>query len=132
MLWSASTGMFERVKAAVREVHGHVYALYRSARDDRTPLYGEVFVLLVVAYIVSPIDPVPDIIPVLGFLDEALLLLPAYRVARWMIPAAVWAEYEGEHLLPVPLKWLKWGFVAVVILFWVATGYLVWSLIQAI
>jgi uncharacterized membrane protein YkvA (DUF1232 family) len=67
-------------------------ALFIAARDPRTPLLARLFVLAIVAYAVSPIDLIPDFIPVLGYLDELILLPIAMAVAIRMIPPAVMIE----------------------------------------
>ncbi len=68
------------------------YALYLAARDPRTPWYARALALAIAAYAASPIDLIPDFIPVLGYLDD-LTLVPAgiWLVLKW-IPAEVMAE----------------------------------------
>ena len=67
-------------------------ALYIAARDPRTPIAAKLLVLAIVAYAVSPIDLIPDFIPVLGYLDELILLPIAISFAIRMIPEAVMVE----------------------------------------
>ena len=63
--------------------------LYFATRDPRTPWYARLFVGLVVAYALSPIDLIPDFIPVFGYLDEAILLPVAIWFALRLLPPAV-------------------------------------------
>lgn len=67
-------------------------ALYYAARDPRTPWYAKVLAGAVVAYALSPIDLIPDFIPVLGYLDELLLLPLGIWLALRLVPAAVLAD----------------------------------------
>jgi uncharacterized membrane protein YkvA (DUF1232 family) len=69
-----------------------LFALHLAAGDPRTPWYAKAFVACVVAYALSPIDLIPDPIPILGYLDDLLLLPLAMYVALKMIPEPVWAE----------------------------------------
>lgn len=64
-------------------------ALYFAARDPATPWYAKAFIAFVVAYALSPIDPIPDFIPVLGFVDEIILLPFALAFAIRLIPSSV-------------------------------------------
>ena len=65
---------------------------YAAYRDPRVPWYARVFAMCVVAYAFSPIDLIPDPIPVLGYLDDLILLPPGIKLALSMIPAEVMAE----------------------------------------
>lgn len=79
--------------------------LYFATRDPRTPWYAKLFVGLVVAYALSPIDLIPDFIPVLGYLDEAILLPIAIWFALRMLPPAVAQDARlkaANHLLAKP------------------------------
>ena len=67
-------------------------ALYYAARDPRTPWYAKVLAGAVVAYALSPIDLIPDFIPVLGYLDELLLLPLGIWLALRLVPAPVLAD----------------------------------------
>jgi len=67
-------------------------ALYYAARDARTPWYAKVLAGAIVAYALSPIDLIPDFIPVLGYLDELLLLPAAIWLALRLVPEPVLAD----------------------------------------
>jgi len=84
------TGPRWREKA--RSLKHEVYALYFAVRDPRMPWYAKVFAAVVVGYVLSPIDLIPDFIPVLGYLDELLLVPLGVLAVRAMIPASVLAE----------------------------------------
>jgi uncharacterized membrane protein YkvA (DUF1232 family) len=75
-----------------RDLKTEVRALYLAYRDPRTPLYARLFVALVVGYALSPIDLIPDPIPVLGHLDDLVLVPLGIALAVRMIPPEVLAE----------------------------------------
>jgi uncharacterized membrane protein YkvA (DUF1232 family) len=66
----------ERLRAWARLIKRDVHALYLAARDPRTPWYAKGAAIAVAAYALSPIDLIPDFIPVLGYLDD-LVIVPA-------------------------------------------------------
>ena len=75
-----------------RRLKTEVYALYLAYRDPRVPWYARAFAACVVAYGFSPIDLIPDFIPVLGYLDDLLLVPLGIWLALKMIPPQVMAE----------------------------------------
>lgn len=108
------------------------YALYLAARDPRVPKPAKFIVGLIVAYALSPIDVIPDFIPLLGYLDDLLLLPLALWLAVRLVPREVWQEclQQAEQLtsaqLPVSHRrlWLHIvvGFVWLCVL--IAVGWL--------
>ncbi|TXF12189.1 YkvA family protein [Pelomicrobium methylotrophicum] len=89
-------GLSERWRSRARALKRETYALYLCVRHPRTPWYAKLFVGLVVAYALSPIDLIPDFVPVLGYLDEAILLPLAILLALQMIPADVLEECRAR------------------------------------
>ena len=73
-----------------------IYALYLASRDPRVPLAAKLVVVLVVAYALSPIDLIPDFIPVLGYLDDMLLLPLGIALAIKLMPRDVWDECKNQ------------------------------------
>lgn len=82
----------DKLRARVRRLQNETFALYLAARHPRTPWYAKVFIAGVVAYAVSPIDLIPDFIPVLGYLDDLILIPLGIAVAIRMVPPHVLAE----------------------------------------
>jgi uncharacterized membrane protein YkvA (DUF1232 family) len=82
----------EKWKQRARRLKVEVYALYLAYRDPRVPWYGRVFAACVVGYAFSPIDLIPDPIPVLGYLDDLVLIPLGVKVALSMIPPEVMIE----------------------------------------
>ena len=79
-------------KRRARQLSAQTYALYLAYRDPRTPWYAKVFAALVVGYVFSPIDPLPDWIPAVGLLDEMVVVPIGVLVAAKMIPPQVMEE----------------------------------------
>ena len=84
--------MLERIKARAPALKRQVTALYLAFCDPRTPWYAKAIAAVVIAYAVSPIDLIPDVIPVLGMLDDLLLIPLGVALAVKLIPAPVWRQ----------------------------------------
>lgn len=80
----------------VRQLKTETYALYLAYRDPRTPWYARLFAMVVVGYAFSPLDLIPDFIPVLGLLDDLLLVPLGIIIARKLIPAVVMADCRAQ------------------------------------
>ena len=81
-----------RWHAAAERLRREVYALYLACRDPRVPWYAKALAAGIVAYALSPIDLIPDFIPVLGLLDELVLVPLGVLAVRALIPEPVMAE----------------------------------------
>ena len=79
-------------KQRARGLKTELYALYLAYRDPRVPWYARLFAASVVGYAFSPIDLIPDFIPILGYLDDLILVPLGITLALRMIPAPVLAE----------------------------------------
>ena len=86
------TGIVERLKRKAARLQQEVYALYLAYKDPRVSWFAKLFVACVIGYALSPIDLIPDFIPVLGYLDDVILLPLGIALALRMIPPAVLAE----------------------------------------
>jgi uncharacterized membrane protein YkvA (DUF1232 family) len=88
--------LMENWKRRARELQTEVYAMYLAYKDPRVPWYARVLAACVVGYAFSPIDLIPDPIPVLGYLDDLVLIPLGVAVAIKMIPPAVLAECRDQ------------------------------------
>jgi len=88
--------LFDRLKEWANRVRLDVLALYLAARDPRVPWYAKALAALVAAYALSPIDIVPDFIPVLGYLDDLVVLPLGIKVAIRLIPDDVMADLRRQ------------------------------------
>lgn len=109
--------------------------MYLAIRHPATPWYAKVFAACIVIYAVSPFDLIPDPVPILGYLDDIIVVPLGVLAVRWMIPASVLAECReqaaGGVRINAAWKWtggiviaLLWllCLVWVVRAFWVRTG----------
>jgi uncharacterized membrane protein YkvA (DUF1232 family) len=80
---------FTQIRFQVKKLKSETYALYLAARDPRTPWCAKFLVAAVAAYAFSPIDLIPDFIPVLGYLDDLVLLPLGIALAVRLIPPTV-------------------------------------------
>jgi uncharacterized membrane protein YkvA (DUF1232 family) len=90
----ATLQMFERLKSWARSLKRDVHALYLAARDPRVPWYVKALAIGIAAYALSPIDLIPDFIPVLGYLDELIILPLAIMLVVRLIAPEVMAEHR--------------------------------------
>lgn len=100
-----------------------VYALYLAYRDPRVPLYARIFAACVVGYAFSPIDLIPDMIPVLGYLDDLIVIPLGVAIAIRMIPSEVLEECR-EKSRSVQDRPVNRVAAVVVVAVWVALAVL--------
>jgi uncharacterized membrane protein YkvA (DUF1232 family) len=86
--------MLSKLKAWARRLKRDVHAVYLAARDPRTPWYARAAAILVAAYAFSPIDLIPDFIPILGYLDDLLIVPLGILLVVRLIPADVLEEHR--------------------------------------
>ena len=84
------------LRARARALKQDVVALWYAVRDPRTPVAARLVAGFVVAYALSPIDLIPDFIPVLGYLDDIILVPLGIALALWLIPAPVMADARAR------------------------------------
>jgi uncharacterized membrane protein YkvA (DUF1232 family) len=97
----------ETAKSWTREVKRDVVALYLAARDPRTPLVAKLAAAAVAAYALSPIDLIPDFIPVLGYLDDLVVVPLGILLVVSLIPPELMAEFrhEATQRCTLPAHW---------------------------
>src|SRR5262245_45141629 len=83
-----------------RRLKAEIWALYLAARDLRTPWYAKLLVAGIVAYACSPIDLIPDFVPVLGYLDDLVLLPLGIALAMRLVLLPFWLSVEHGHKKP--------------------------------
>jgi uncharacterized membrane protein YkvA (DUF1232 family) len=89
-------GLIERFKRRARQLKAETLALYLAARHPGTPWYAKLFVAAVAAYALSPIDLIPDFVPVLGYLDDLIVIPLGIALAVKMVPASVLSECRAQ------------------------------------
>lgn len=92
MTTPSAGGLFRRLRDRVRQLKNELAAIGLSMKDPRTPWYAKAAAAVVVAYALSPIDLIPDFIPVLGYLDDLVLLPVGIMLVIKLIPKEVLEE----------------------------------------
>lgn len=123
----------QRWKNRARTIKRDVYTLYLAYRDPRTPWYGKVFAALVVAYAFSPIDLIPDPIPILGYLDDLILVPLGVMIAVRLIPPVVMSESraKAEEMMRSG-KPVSWVGALIIGLIWVVLAILAIKLVLGV
>ena len=116
-------------KQRARQLKRELYALYLAYKDPRVPWYARLFAACVVGYAFSPIDLIPDPIPVLGYLDDLILVPLGITLALRMIPPVVMVEcrVRADELMQQgkPVNWIAAGIIVAI---WVLlAGLAVWG-----
>ena len=112
-----------RGASLARRLRIDAHAAWLAARDPRCPWYARAFGLLVTAYALSPIDLIPDFIPVLGLLDDAILIPVGIWLFMKMIPKGVMEEHRAAAAIAARRPGSAWG-ALIVVLIWRAAGLL--------
>lgn len=111
------------LKQRARALKADTLALYFAARHPATPWYAKLMAFLVVAYAFSPIDLVPDFVPVLGYLDDVILIPLGITLTLKLVPDEVMLECRerAQGVLKKPVNWVAG---AIIVLIWIALAAL--------
>jgi len=116
----------ERFRRRARQLKTDIPAVFLAMRRKETPLAAKIIAALAIAYALSPIDLIPDFIPVLGFLDDVLLLPGLIALVIRLIPDEVFAECRKESEgLWEDGKPKKWYFALPIIIIWCLVVFLI-------
>jgi membrane protein DedA with SNARE-associated domain/uncharacterized membrane protein YkvA (DUF1232 family) len=133
-LWRVLAGgsLGARLRGWAQDLRRDVYAIYLAARDPRVPWYAKAVALLVAAYAVSPIDLIPDFIPVVGHLDDVILVPLGVLLAARLIPDALLEEHR-RAAAAMAQKPVDWRVGALFIAIWaIALAFALRWLIEAL
>ncbi len=121
-------------KQRARRLRREVYALYVAYRDPRVPWYARLVAALVVAYAFSPLDLIPDVVPVLGYLDDLILLPLGIALALRLIPAVVMMDSRARaDAILQQGKPVNKVAAFVIVLIWIALAVLAaWLLVRVV
>ena len=123
--------LLERVKQWARNLKRDVIALWIAARDKRTPLAAKLVAAMVATYALSPIDLIPDFVPVLGYLDDLLIVPLGILMAVKLIPPALMAEFRPEAAgREKPVS--RAGLVFMILVWLAGLGLLGWWIYQRV
>lgn len=113
-------GLWVTWKEKARALRRETFALYLACRDPRVPWYGRVLAICVVGYAFSPIDLIPDPVPILGYLDDLVLIPLGIAVVLKTIPPEVMAECRQKAVIAMaggkPKNWIAAG---IIVLAWI-------------
>jgi uncharacterized membrane protein YkvA (DUF1232 family) len=112
--------MRDRLKNWARVIKRDVHAVYLAGRDPRVPWYAKALALVVAGYALSPIDLIPDFIPVLGYLDDVILVPFGIWLVIQLIPPDIMAEHR-ELATAAQNRPVSRAATFVVVMVWVAT-----------
>jgi uncharacterized membrane protein YkvA (DUF1232 family) len=125
-----ASAAWARWKQRAQQLKLETWTIYLAYRDPRTPWYARFFAVLVAGYALSPIDLVPDFIPVLGYLDDLILVPLGLALALRMIPQPVLDECREKARQDVSQGKLGWQAGAIVVVTWLLVAGLVVVLIR--
>ena len=115
--------MVHRLKNWARIVKRDVHALYLASRDPRVPWYAKALAVVIVGYALSPIDLIPDFVPVLGYLDDVILLPLGILLVIRLIPPAILDEHRRRAVAAQDCP-VSHAAAFVVAAIWIASGAL--------
>lgn len=111
--------VLQRWKHGARGFKKETHALYLAARDPRTPWYAKLLAVCVVGYALSPIDLIPDFVPILGYVDDLVLVPLGIALVLKMIPAELMAECrEKAQAVMTQSKPTNWFAATIIIFIW--------------
>ena len=118
------------LKERARKLKQDVPAVFHALKDRDTPLLAKILAGVTVAYALSPIDLIPDFVPVLGYLDDVLLLPALIALTVKLIPNKVWVRCQAEsENMWKDSKPKKWYFAIPIVLIWLL---IIWMIIKTI
>jgi len=120
--------LLEKPKAWARAIRRDVVAVSIAERDPRVPWYAKALALAVAAYALSPIDLIPDFIPVLGYLDDLIIVPLGVLFVIKLIPAELMAEFRAEAARREAAPRSTVAAVVIVLIWIAAAGLLLWWL----
>jgi|GEM_PF-173375 len=114
--------MFAKLKAWMHKTKIDLIAVFLASRDNRTPRLAKVVAITVAAYALSPIDLIPDFIPVLGYLDDLILVPAGIALVVRLIPAPLITEFRvnAKQWTHTDTNWIMGGFIIVLWLITIA------------
>jgi uncharacterized membrane protein YkvA (DUF1232 family) len=122
----AMSRLIERLRVWARDLKRDIAALYRAARDPRVPWHAKAVAAAVAAYALSPIDPLPDFIPILGQIDELIVLPLGIALAVKLIPPELTAEHRAAAIAAEGTPQSRIA-AAVIVGLWIAAAlFLIW------
>lgn len=123
--------VFDKLKQRARQLKSEAQVLMIAYKDKRTPASAKVLIGITVGYLLSPIDLIPDFIPVLGILDDLIIVPALVALSIKLIPIEVLSDAR-EHLKNNPGRYKKnnWWFAAIIVGVWLLSLYFVFNQVR--
>ena len=118
-----------RLKAWARNTKRDIIALWLAARDPRVAWYAKALAAAVAAYALSPVDLIPDFIPVLGLLDDAILVPAGVWLFARLVPPALLAEHRATAQAAAALPVSRWG-VVIIFAIWALAAFMAYEFVM--
>ena len=118
--------MFENWKQWARTIKRDAHALYLAARDPRVPWSAKALAISVAAYALSPIDLIPDFVPVLGYVDDLIIVPAGIALVIRLIPPEIMAQHRDMAMAVQDRPVSRSAGMAIVTIWIVAIGLTVW------
>jgi uncharacterized membrane protein YkvA (DUF1232 family) len=113
-----------------KQLKSEVCALYLASKHPKTPWYAKAFAVFVVGYALSPIDLIPDFIPVIGYLDDLIIVPAGITLLVKMIPKEVLEECRGKaHSQSISKKPRSWAAAMIIVMIWLSAIYIILRLL---
>ena len=118
--------MLSRIKSWAARLKRDGHAIYLASRDPRVPWYAKALAIAVAGYALSPIDLIPDFIPVVGYLDELILLPLGIWLVVSLIPSEIMVEYRAKADAARQRPTSRAGMIAIILLWIAGASTLAW------
>ncbi|TRV26109.1 MAG: DUF1232 domain-containing protein [Microcystis wesenbergii Mw_MB_S_20031200_S109D] len=123
--------MFEQLKKWAKKLKHSLYALYLAYHHDGVPIIAKAVAALTVSYALSPIDIIPDFVPIVGYLDDLVLLPLGITLAIRLMPSEIWEECKLQaHDRTLKSLPRSKGAALIIVLIWAATGFGLYRLLS--
>ena len=123
--------MLNKIKAWASKLKQQARVLQVVYQDQRTPIKAKVLIWITLGYLFSPIDLIPDFIPVLGLVDDIIIVPILIAFAIKLVPKEVWADAEKKVKNQAQEKWkLNWMVILFICLVWLTCAYFIYDFVQ--
>lgn len=114
----------KELKEKTKNIETDIYALYKAYRDPRVPWYVKLIILFLLGYFISPIDLIPDFIPVIGYIDDILIISITIYIILRLIPSDVFQDCRNKAICePISVK-SKWIVTFSIVIIWFIAIYM--------
>jgi uncharacterized membrane protein YkvA (DUF1232 family) len=117
---------FRSWRTKSKQLRSEVYALYLASKHPKTPWYAKAFAIFIIGYALSPIDLIPDFIPVVGYIDDLFLVPAGISLLIKMIPKEILEECrEKARSQSIVKKRSNWVAAMIIVLIWLSVIYII-------